>query len=79
MTSNEEISISDCENALRALVDQLFMMYSYNGGEETKRTVMQLLRNIHRLSPWLEDMAKKYPEFEALVKELAAEKGNGNG
>jgi hypothetical protein len=75
MDNKTSVTITDCEDALRAMIDQLFMMYTYNGGEETKRTVMQLLKNIHRLSPWLEDMAKKYPEFEALVKELAVEKG----
>lgn len=71
-------TIQDYEDALRASVDQLYIMYQHNGGEAAKKTVVQLLVNINRLSPWLEDMAKQYPEFKQLLEELK-EKGNRNG
>ena len=72
-------TIQDFEDALRSTVDQLHLMYQHNGGEATKKTVMQLLKNIDRLSPWLEDMSKNYPEFKEILGQLREEKGNGNG
>ena len=77
VTANQP-SIQDYEDALRSTVDQLYIMYQHNGGEATKKTVMQLLKNIDRLSPWLEDMSKHYPEFKEVLDQLR-EKGNGNG
>jgi len=73
---SNEPSIKDYEDALRAVVDQLYMMYDNNGGEAAQRTVMQLLMNVDRLSPWLEDVVKQYPGLQPILDKV---KGNGVG
>lgn len=92
MGKSSQPTVQDCEDALRSMVDQLYIMYTQNGGEEASRTVMQLLKNIHRLSPWLEDIAKQAEQSDGFwnygsklreqmkpVLEVVKEKGVGNG
>lgn len=52
----------DFENALRQCADNLFIIYQNNGGDESARTVIQLLKNIDRLTPWLSEILEALPD-----------------
>lgn len=68
----QDLSLKDFENAVDNTVDNLYIMYKENGGNQTYQTVKVLLRNIHRISPWLEDMMQaildKDPENVKLLR-----------
>lgn len=49
-------TVEDYEDYLRGSIDLLFLTYIKNGGEESRRIVNQLLKNIHRFTPYLEDL-----------------------
>ena len=53
---NSGPSLKDYEDALRQSVDNLLLMYTHNGGNEYHHIVVQLLANISRLSPYLEEV-----------------------
>jgi hypothetical protein len=70
-SSKQGLQLQDYEESLTAQVGYLSLLYAKNGGQETERVVVTLLKNIHRLTPYLEDVLK---EVKDLIASLPAEK-----
>jgi hypothetical protein len=63
----DQLTITEFEQAVDNAVAHLYIMYKNNGGDEAQRTVKVLLKNIHKISPYLdkvvETVSSSRPEF----------------
>jgi hypothetical protein len=66
-------SLEDIEGDLRSCISRLFMVYNANGGDATHKTIYQLLKEIDRLGPYLEQISKIPDPSLDIVRKAVAE------
>jgi len=57
-------SLEDYEESLSGMVQQLQLLYRYNGGDEGPRTVAFLLKQIHKRTTWLGRLYRALKQYD---------------